>query len=102
MYSVFVTKTRHKPVFCDNGKIIVIGKEMSKLFLCDYFTTHYNIIVRANVEKKLIIILQEEKNDGFGLRWGTFNEYIQQDIIMGVLRKADLHSVDIWRLMKNL
>ena len=32
---------------------------------------------------------------------GTFNEYIKQNIVMAVLRKANFHSVGICRLMKN-
>ena len=42
----------------------------------------------------------QEKNDGFWLLCGIFNEYIKQNI-MAVLRKANFHSVDICRLMKN-
>ena len=30
-----------------------------------------------------------------------FNQYIYQNIIMAVLRKANFHLVDIWRMMKN-
>ena len=42
-----------------------------------------------------------EKNYGFWVVWGIFKEYIQQNIIMAVLRKANSHSVIICRLMKN-
>ena len=42
----------------------------------------------------------QEKNDGFWLLWETFNEYIKQNIIMTVLKKANFHSIDICRLMK--
>ena len=41
------------------------------------------------------------KNDGFWLQWGIFNEYIKQNIITAVLRKAKVHSVAICRLIKN-
>ena len=61
MLFVLVTKTRHKSVSRDNGKIIVTGKEMSKLFSCDYLTSHYSMVKCCqNVEKRLILSLQEE------------------------------------------
>ena len=41
------------------------------------------------------------KNDGFWLLWGIFKEYIKQNIITAVLRKAYAHSVVIPRLIKN-
>ena len=31
------------------------------------------------------------KNDGFWLLWGIFKEYIKQNIILAVLRKANAH-----------
>ena len=46
IYFVFIIKTRHKSVFCDNGKIT--RKEISKLFSCDYPAS------RRNIEKRLI------------------------------------------------
>ena len=55
MYLMFLNKTRHKSVFRDNSKIIVTGKEMSKLLSCEYLTTHYNMAkCHQNVEKRLI------------------------------------------------
>ena len=42
-----------------------------------------------------------EKDDGFWLLWGIFKEYIKQNIIMAGLGKANFHSVDICRLIKN-
>ena len=41
------------------------------------------------------------KNDGFWLLWGKVMEYIKQNFIMAVLRKAVSHSVDIYRMIKN-
>ena len=41
------------------------------------------------------------KNDGFWLLWGICKEYIKQNIIKAVLRKANAHSVVICRLIKN-
>ena len=42
------------------------------------------------------------KNHGFWLLWGIFKEYIKQNIIMAVLRKASSHSIVICRLIKEL
>ena len=91
MHLVFVIKTRHNSVSCSNSKIT--QKEMSKLFLCDYFTIGWNVNREGKNKKK--------KSDGFWLLWGIFNEYIKQNVIMAMLRKANFHSVDIYRLMKN-
>ena len=65
---------------------------MSKLFPCDCLTIHWNV---AREERN------QEKKDGFWFLWGMFNEYIKQNIVMVVLRKANIHSVYICRLMKN-
>ena len=42
------------------------------------------------------------KNYGFWVLWGIFTEYIKQNIIMAVLRKANSHSVVICRLIKKI
>ena len=91
MYFVFIIKTRHKSTSRGNSKIT--RKEISKLFSCDYLTIRRNV-ADAGEERN------QEKDDGFYLRV-IFNEYIKQNIIMAVLRKANFHSVDICRLMKN-
>ena len=39
------------------------------------------------------------KNDG--VWWGIFKEYLKQNIITAVLRKANAHSVAICRLIKE-
>ena len=79
---------------------------MSKLFSCDY--DHYTLW--WNVAKmKEYIDLHEEintepltgKNDRFWLLWGTFKEYIKQNVIVAVLRKTNFHSVDICRFIKQ-
>ena len=64
---------------------------MSKLFSCDYLT------IRRNITRKE---KNQEKDDGLYLHL-IFNEYIKQNIIMAVSRKANFHSGDICRLMKN-
>ena len=43
----------------------------------------------------------KKKNDGILLLWGIFNKCIKENIIMAVLRKTSIHSVNICRLMKN-
>ena len=42
------------------------------------------------------------KNDGFWLIWGVCKDYIKQNIIMAVLRKANSHSVVIFRLIEKI
>ena len=91
MYFVFVIKTRHKFVSRRNNKIT--RKEMSKLFSCDYLTIHRNV-ARCQRER------YQEKDYGLYLCI-IFNEHIKENIIMAVLRRANFHSVDICRLMKN-
>ena len=41
------------------------------------------------------------KNDGAWLLWGIFKEYLKQNTITVVLRKANAHSVVIFRLIKK-
>ena len=41
------------------------------------------------------------KNDGFWVLWELFKEYVKQNTIMAVLRKAHSHSVVICRLLKK-
>ena len=41
------------------------------------------------------------KNDGVWLLLGIFKEYLKQNIIMAVLRKANAHSVVICWLIKQ-
>ena len=41
------------------------------------------------------------KNYGFWVLWGILKEYIKQNIIIAVLRKANSHSVVICRLAKK-
>ena len=40
------------------------------------------------------------KHYGFWVLWGTFKEYIKQNIIMAVPRKASSHTVVICILIK--
>ena len=41
------------------------------------------------------------KNDGVWLLWGIFKEYMKQNIIMAMLRKANVYSVLNCRLIKK-
>ena len=69
---------------------------MSKLFSCENHTIRGYVARWDATEER-----NQEKDDRFWLLWGIFNEYIKQNIIMKELRKANFHSVDICRLMKN-
>ena len=71
-------------------------KNMSKLF-------SYDGVVKCcrnlNFEK-MDTASYTGKNDG--VWWGIFKEYLKQNIITAVLRKANAHSVVICRLIKKL
>ena len=96
-YFVFVTKARRKSVFRENSKFIVIENKILRFFSCGYLTTHYSMVkCHRHVAKKFILSLQGEKG---GRLW--LNEYIKQNIIMTLLRKANFHSIDICKFMKN-
>ena len=41
-------------------------------------------------------------NDGFSVLWGIFKEYIKENVIMAVSRKANSHPIVISRLIKNI
>ena len=69
---------------------------MWKLFSCDYLNIRQNVARWDARDER-----NKEKDDGFWLLWGIFNEYIKQNIIMALLRKANFHSVDICRMLKN-
>ena len=74
---------------------------MSKLFSYDY--DHYDVVkCHRNLNfEKMDTAPYTGKNDGFWLPWGICKEYIKQNIIKAVLRKANAHSVVICRLIKN-
>ena len=76
-------------------------KKMSKLISYDY--DHYDVVNchwHLNFEK-MDTGPYTGKNDGFWLLWGICKEYIKQNIIKTVLRKANAPSVIICRLIKN-
>ena len=62
---------------------------MSKLFSCYY--DHYDMVKsRQSVNfGEMNIESLTEINDGFWLLWGIFKEYIKQNIIMTVFKKAN-------------
>ena len=65
---------------------------------CDY--DHYDLIKsRQNVNFEEMDTNRSTETNGFWLLWGTFKEYIKQNTIMAVLRKANSHSVVICRLI---
>ena len=77
------------------------NKKNIKLFSYDH--DHYDVVKRRqNLNfDKMDSAPYTRKNDGFWLLWGIFKEYIKQNIITAMLRKANAHSVAICRLIKN-
>ena len=58
---------------------------------------------RRNVNfKEMNTECSKGKNDGFCLLRRIYKKYIKQNIIMAVLRKANSHSVVIYRLTKKI
>ena len=51
--------------------------------------------------EKMDIASYTGKIDGVWLLWGIYKEYLKQNIITVVLRKANAHSVVIYRLIEN-
>ena len=49
---------------------------------------------KMSILKRLILSLQPGKTDGFWLLWGIFKEYINQNIIMAVLRKTEALDIE--------
>ena len=76
-------------------------KKCQNYFSCDY--DHYDMgKCGRNVNfEQMDTEISTGKNDGFWLLWEIFKEYIKQNIIMTVLRKANSHSVVICRLIKK-
>ena len=62
---VIIIKTRHKSVYCDNGKIK--QNKLSKLFSCDYLNTHLSTVKshRSVNFEEIDIETSTGKNDGF-------------------------------------
>ena len=58
-------------------------------------------VAEMSILKRLILCLQQEKKNGYWLLWRIFKDYIKQNIVMAVLRKANSHSVKVCRLIKN-
>ena len=70
-------------------------KKMSELFSYDG-----TVKCRRNLNfEKMDTASYTGKNDG--VWWGVFKEYFKQNIIKAVLRKANAHSVVIYRLIKK-
>ena len=70
---------------------------MSKLFSYDGI-----VKCRRNLNfEKMDTASYTGKNDGVWLLWRKYKEYLKQNIITAVLRKANDHSVVIYRLMKK-
>ena len=77
--------------------MVKLQKKMSKLF-------SYDGVVKCcqNLNfTKMDTASYTGKNDGVWLQWGIFKEYVKQNIITAVSRKANAHSVVICRLIKK-
>ena len=62
----------------------------------------YFLVTKRNLNfEKMDTAPYAGKSDGFWLLWGICKEYIKENIIKAVLRKANAHSVFIYRLIKN-
>ena len=89
IYFAFAIKTRHKSVSRGNGKIT--RKEMSKLFLCGYLTTHYSMVkcLQNDNFEEIDTETSTGENDRVWLLWGIFKEYIRQNIYYdGSIKKS--------------
>ena len=75
--------------------MIKSNEKMSKLFSND------GVVSRNLNFEKMDTASYTGKNDGVWLLWGIFKEYLKQNIITAVLRKANAHSFVICRLIKN-
>ena len=85
----------------DNGEITSTKSNVEIIF--SKYHCHYGM-----VKCRQIVNFEETdtewstgKNYGFWVLRGIFKEYIKQNIIMAVLRKANSHSVAICRLIKK-
>ena len=72
---------------------------MSKLFSydCDHYDVASEMLPKSEFWKDGYCALPRKK----WLLWGICKEYIKQNIIKAVLRKANAYSVVICRLIKN-
>ena len=80
---------------------MTLVKSLKNKFSCDY--GHYDIVkYHRNVNfEEIDTEPSTTKNDGFWLLRGLYKEYIKQNVIMTVLKKANSHSVVICRLIKK-
>ena len=67
---------------------------MSKLF-------SYDGVVKCHRNLNFDTASYTGKNDRVWLLWGIFKEYLKQNIITAVLRKANTHSAVICILIKK-
>ena len=83
----------------------LLGNQMSKLFFQNITATAvwWNVAMACRMVNfgEMNTEWSTGKNYGFWVMWGIFKEYIKQNIIMAVLRKANFHSVAICRLIKK-
>ena len=86
-------------VSCDNGEITSTKKNVEIIFSKYHY--HYGMVKCQNFEE-MDTEWSTGKNYGFWVLRAIFKEYIKQNIIMPVLRKANFHSVAICRWIKKI
>ena len=88
-------------ISCDNGEITSTKSNVEIIFSKYHY--HYGMVKCHQIVnfEEMGTEWSTGKNYGFWVLWGIFKEYIKQNIIMAVLRKANSHSVAICRLIKK-
>ena len=88
-------------ISCDNGEITSTKSNVEIIFSKYHY--HYGMVKCHQIVnfEEMGTEWSTGKNYGFWILWGIFKEYIKQSIIMAVLRKANSHSVVIFRLTKK-
>ena len=88
-------------VSSDNGETISTKSNVEIIFSKYHY--HYGMVKCRQIVnfEEMDTEWSTGKNYGFWVLWGIFKEYIKQNIIMAVLRKANSHSVVICRLTKK-
>ena len=85
----------------DNSEITSTKRNVETIFSKHHY--HYGMVKCRQIVnfEEMDTEWSTGKNYGFWVLWGIFKEYIKQNIIMAVLRKAKSHSVAICRLIKK-
>ena len=89
-------------VSSDNGETISTKSNVEIVFSKYHY--HYGMVKCRQIVnfEEMDTEWSTGKNYGFWVLWEIFKEFIKQNIIMAVLRKANSHSVVICRLIKEI